>query len=120
MIEENDMNDIAIKNLSDNKTYSCPVLDEPFIQEWTLRITRWNKDYYGSGSNPNILRGYIVRSPRCCDGDSYCSLERAENAIKQRLTDSLTNEIELYSSRLERLKSAKEALDKNGIDAFII
>ena len=103
-----------------NKTYSCPVLDEPFIQDWTLIIMRKNKDSHGDGPNPNILDYYMVRSQRCCDGDSYCSLERAENAIKQRLTDSLTNEIELYSSRLERLKSAKEALDKDGIDVFLV
>lgn len=111
------MNDVVIKN---NKTYSCPVLDEPYIQDWTLTVMRHNKDYHGAGPNPNILDGYIVSSQRCCDGDSYCSLERAENAVKQRLTDSLTNEIELYSSRLERLKSAKEVLDKDGIDAFLV
>jgi hypothetical protein len=114
MIERNNMND------KHNKTYSCPVLDEPFIQDWTLIIMRKNKDYHGDGPNPNILESYIVRSQRCCDGDSYYSLECAENAIKQRLNDSLINEIELYSGRLERLKSAKEALDKNGIDAFLV
>jgi hypothetical protein len=113
MIKENNMS-------KENKSYSCPVLDEPYIQDWTLEIERWNEDYYGDGPNPNILRGYIVRSPRCCDVASYNSLECAENAIKQRLTDSLTKEIEFYSSRLKRLKSAKEALDKNGINAFLV
>jgi hypothetical protein len=114
------MKDATTENLRDNKLYSCPVLDEPFIQEWTFKIMRQNKDYHGYGPNPNILRYYIVMSPRCCDGDSYSNLELAENRVKQRLTNSLNKEIEFCSSKLERLKSAKEALDKNGIDAFEI
>lgn len=101
------------------KTFSIPILDEPWDNEWTFCIYSETEQDYGNENGGKPFDSFIVTENSAGSSSGYVrSMGQAEAVVESRLRNYLDMGITEAVRQLQELRKAKRQLESRGLASF--